>query len=1274
MGAGRSLAAIGGALALAVGAVVWFMLQDGDDPAAPGTGPKDPGAERGGDGKPDPAKARTRSGPLGTGTISGKVMRREGPAPAAGQTVTLVSAAGETVAECGPEGRFQFEKLPHNTPFEVRVAAKGFATVRLAGIALSRDERRDVGTLWLDRAARAEVLVRTWGDEPVRGASVQAYAMPVYDQDYDWQKAAAQFAAEPVAVASAVTDDAGRAVFAEIASGSWTFVASKAGHSREGSAPVQLRGGDVRTDIRIHLSGAHTLAGRCVDREGKPVAGVVVIAGRSSNPWDTGAAGSRVRCVADAEGRFLLEGLGTGAYGVWGSRDGGSAAVLARVRVPGVREIDLVMSGGGRLEGVVTESESGKPVEGAVVRAMSWGASTLVAEGTTDAEGKYAIDPLPTATVNMVDVSLTDHVVERDDPATMYQPIACAPGQVARKDLKVRKGGTLSGTVKGPDGPVSGAKVSVTVGSVTGGYMSAKTTTTDHEGRFEMTGLADGTAIILPVKSGLYLPGYPMEGPWQALQNGLEASWLVPVEPGKHATAEVAMARGVRVTGKVEGTDGPLEGVRVSVFSSQGAPEPALSGANGSFVLDGVAPGPFNHTCEKDGWTVVPAEAPVTVVEGENPPVTIRMRRPGRIRGKVFSATGAPLDDARVWLAADAAPGPGMNWGWRGQADDAEGSRSFPVRSDGTFEIDADAYLGKVRVQASASGHARGASDAIDIAADRDLYETSVTLPAGAMITGRCVAGQTPVPAARISVSKKAAAMGGNMVYWGGESDEWSKLVDTVAAADGTFSAGPFADGDYKVEANAPRHVEATAQAKIPGSADVTLDLEAELEIAGVLTFREGEPVGGATVTAAPEGGTQPDDDGFVQQPTATSAADGTFRLRGLRRGKYAITAQPQWNSKVNMKAAKVAGVEAGASDVRIVAEPGLVISGRVVDAQKKGVQGVWVQAQPEKPPEDGVWHGRAIYTGSDGAFTLAGLDDGKYLVMANAQGGGGGGGKRPVHLNGISAGSAGLEIVMADGLAIEGVALGEDGKPLASIQISASPVKADGADDGEQQQWGHGQTDSLGRFKVQGLAPGKYVLTGAKWDQTQKQFVFSGGDGVAAGTTGVVLRETKGNTVTGKVVDEKGQPVAGVSLHVQSGNFWRQAQTDANGAFELTGLPEGKLTVQVWSASHVNRQVEAEAGARDLVIALEKGLASSGTLLKDDGTAAANTFIALTSADKSSQSSVQTDADGKWTVSGLRDMEYTVSAYVQQAGGGLTPKECGKLRGGDTGVTLRIP
>jgi len=157
------------------------------------------------------------------------------------------------------------------------------------------------------------------------------------------------------------------------------------------------------------------------------------------------------------------------------------------------------------------------------------------------------------------------------------------------------------------------------------------------------------------------------------------------------------------------------------------------------------------------------------------------------------------------------------------------------------------------------------------------------------------------------------------------------------------------------------------------------------------------------------------------------------------------------------------------------------------------------------------------------------------------------------------------------------------DGHPLARARITVRDAK-------DPQKFESLLTAEDGKFEFTGVPAGKYDLHGAKrgfiqasYDQHER-FSTAIVTGVGLDTEDLVLRLPPTAIISGKVIDESGDPVrrASVALyfddHSSGVNLIRQirgAQTDDQGSYEIAGLMPGTYFLSVnakpWYAVHPN-------------------------------------------------------------------------------------------------------
>lgn len=154
---------------------------------------------------------------------------------------------------------------------------------------------------------------------------------------------------------------------------------------------------------------------------------------------------------------------------------------------------------------------------------------------------------------------------------------------------------------------------------------------------------------------------------------------------------------------------------------------------------------------------------------------------------------------------------------------------------------------------------------------------------------------------------------------------------------------------------------------------------------------------------------------------------------------------------------------------------------------------------------------------------------------------------------------------IVRRGETLQGVVVTSTGAPVAGAWVRAQPR------DGKvrtKRTYGREQSDRRGRFEMKGLRAATYEVTVDTRDAFYQPdpVKVEVRTGVAAKVRLVV---EQGGTVRGKVVDEYGKPVAGVTVRAAGRKRWdsvrRDAHTRDDGTFELTGIRPGEVRVAAY-------------------------------------------------------------------------------------------------------------
>lgn len=460
----------------------------------------------------------------------------------------------------------------------------------------------------------------------------------------------------------------------------------------------------------------------------------------------------------------------------------------------------------------------------------------------------------------------------------------------------------------------------------------------------------------------------------------------------------------------------------------------------------------------------------------------------------------------------------------------------------------------------------------------------------------------------------------------------------------------------YELRYEGERHV-GLRRTLVP-AAGQTLELEFALTtgvvLAGVVRDGEGRPLAGADVNARceqPSGQWSP---GAFRD--GLSAEDGTFRLQALEPGKVELSVEAEGFEALRRELGEL---EAGRelADLELVLGGGQTIVGivRWPDGSPADAQ---VTLRPVARGLEARYGGDVIEAdcGVDGVFTIGGLTEEAYDVHAHA-----------MHIEevqvtneltgkartkkqrsqwsaereAVSAGTRDLVLVLSSGLELSGSVRDDLGAPLADFYI-----RADRIDDGPYSfQDGGERSESFrqagGAFRMVGFAPGEWDLeVGSAKHAPATVRVTLPADGPVAL---VLAREA---TVSGRVLDPAGRPVEDARVEVgragvSSLSFFGKDEhdTDAEGRFELDGLPPGSITLQASAAGFAPSApaplaLEAGQPLSGVTLSLRVGGKILGEVFGPEGRPAADQTVWIASQGFSVRP--ETDAEGRFEVTGV--------------------------------------
>lgn len=187
------------------------------------------------------------------------------------------------------------------------------------------------------------------------------------------------------------------------------------------------------------------------------------------------------------------------------------------------------------------------------------------------------------------------------------------------------------------------------------------------------------------------------------------------------------------------------------------------------------------------------------------------------------------------------------------------------------------------------------------------------------------------------------------------------------------------------------------------------------------------------------------------------------------------------------------------------------------------------------------------------------------------------------------------------------------------------------------------GRTDAAGRFRFDRVAPGPLRVEITP-DRAPAPEWFD--VDLAAGQTAVHdVRLEAGVTLSGRVVDEQGRPIAGARVG-EGWTLYRAATTDADGRYELPGFgsrgyPDVHCTAEGYVRQAVERP-ELRGAPITLDFRMPRGLATAGRVVDPHGAPLADVYVQAFAFDRGDPgglfdlAAARTGADGSFHLRGL--------------------------------------
>lgn len=709
------------------------------------------------------------------------------------------------------------------------------------------------------------------------------------------------------------------------------------------------------------------------------------------------------------------------------------------------------------------------------------------------------------------------------------------------------------------------------------------------------------------------------------------------------ATFDVTLLRGSTVEGRVlshpEGR--PLPGATVTLYFLDWAPpqkEVAHTDADGHYRFEHLGAGRFlllpahaSHYCPEleaaavigvsaTGERAPPPDLMVTL-DAEDGVVErdLRLAAGGRVAGRVEDEHGDPVAGAEMHLRRHGLEAARYAWSLWSLAEGDSGAVGTSG-ADGTFVLEGVPPRADWVLFARKRGAAGCYADPVEVRAGETTDGVVVRLAEPCIVRGQVLdESGVPLGGQSVRLSRHVELCGGEGVAYTDAEGRFE--FDSLAAAPLTVTA-------YRQNG---QRAEAEVTGLVPGEVreGVVLAFTVGLEIEGTVVDARGEPVASLAVFL------RPSDTGATSYQTHTDGRGGFVfrnldstrmqletRVGGMRVRLGDAIAPPARGLRIRFERPATARLK-----VSILGPDGTPIPRCRVRATSS-------ERLRADLPDDGTVKGGSI------EIEIAG--EPPYDVSAthptDADG-------EELNLRGgfarVTDPAQPVVLRFEAAQDVAGIVVDEDAKPVPGVRVRAQDREDRSGPDG--------------RWRLLGLDPGDVAL------QVDPPSPFVPPDVlvVPEGARDVRVQLTKGLAVAGRVVMPKDVPLVGGTV---TGSWSKtadhasgrvQTRLTPTGAFRLSGIPPDvriRVTVLIWQVPGVERAFapavveDVAPGTEDLEIVMALGVVVSGRVVDERGAPVREGSVSLRGT--LSSGSCKLDAEGRFTVGGLRPGRHEVHVY----------------------------
>ncbi len=730
--------------------------------------------------------------------------------------------------------------------------------------------------------------------------------------------------------------------------------------------------------------------------------------------------------------------------------------------------------------------------------------------------------------------------------AAIEEPLSLAPGQTKKISVTLQPGFVISGVVTDETGRGIG-EASVRYHALFGRGTHLRSwrrqaVATAPDGSFRITTLAESTYALT-----LSAPGYREED-LRGIAAGIEG-------------IKVVLKKGFAIKGKIVG-DVPPPGSAIDlelkdIHGHCQRRSDVEVDSEGGFLIVGLEKAKYRLRVRDDGyvsdWI---ADIPAGPPDG-SAPVTVEVRQASSVSGRVLLArTGAPVASADVELFRE----------------DSDASAGDYAEENGGFRFSRlvpGAYELKARLPTDPHQTFRSTKK-ITLVPGQELTGIDLLVEGGREISVRGVVTEEngdPIPDARIEIAAEATSpLRSRATFY--------CLPESTST--GSFAASLAIEGEAKIivaaqkEGYAPVASEplivGAEQASLEG---VTLILPAGASLVIRAADSQGKPIVGAIVDIKAEAY----DVRKMALPgssTRLTDARGLCRFENVPFGDLTVRGTKTGFAPAEGKIALAAGESA--RDFTLVFEEGKTLVVTVRDEGGQPIANASLETMAMKGDGSGYRSGLPVEaaTGTDGTCAITELAKKPLRLSVEAEG------YAPARFRRVEADQAAIEVVLIAAGSIAGRALDAQGKPVDNVSAHASRERRGPFDFNLDFPSGRSRGLAAGRFRLDGLKPGKYELIVSATDLAKKKIsgleVLAGG---VADAGDVVL--AKASVIAGRVGrSPDGLPLGKAAIVRARGVLPAIAYTPRDSSeFELKNLSAGTYTLVFQSSGYREKEIE---------------------------------------------------------------------------------------------------